>query len=81
MSQTPTNPDAFPHVMGLAQQGMSLRDYFAAKAMQGNIAHAGLSSCNDAMIAHWAYDLADAMLDARSRVPLPAPPVDAKAGR
>ncbi|MGB4898932.1 MAG: hypothetical protein WBP57_10985 [Ignavibacteria bacterium] len=45
------------------QQGMSLRDYFAAKAMQGFcVAFPGWS---DAEIARAAYKQADAMLEAR----------------
>lgn len=50
-----------------AEHGMSLRDYFAAKAMQGICAHAdtwGLAT--SPKIAHAAYELADAMLFARS---------------
>ena len=50
-----------------AMQGMSLRDYFAAKAMQGICSHAdtwGLIS--NEKIAAASYDLADAMLAARS---------------
>ena len=44
--------------------GMSLRDYFAAKAMQGLIASPeGPESMEVA--AKWSYKLADAMLKAR----------------
>lgn len=46
------------------QVGMTLRDYFAAKAMQGIVAdsdHMGV-----AKIAEWAYSQADAMLKARA---------------
>lgn len=46
--------------------GMSLRDYFAAKAMQGV-----LSSPSDpesmAALAEWSYRVADAMLEARCK--------------
>ena len=53
--------------------GMSLRDYFAAKAMQGLIAHeqkaSHLSGANigdfDVRVAFAAYRYADAMLNAR----------------
>ena len=51
----------------IAIQGMSLRDYFAAKAMQGICSHAdtwGLIS--NEKIAAASYELADAMLAARS---------------
>lgn len=47
--------------------GMSLRDYFAAKTMQGICSHAdtwGLAT--SPKIAQAAYELADAMLAARS---------------
>ena len=50
--------------------GMTLRDYFAAKAMQGAIAH-GLFNADKAnvgyaeYIANIAYVYADAMLKAR----------------
>lgn len=44
------------------QTGMTLRDYFAAKAMQGKIA-AGATGYED--IAFYAYKYADAMLKAR----------------
>lgn len=46
-------------------KGMTLRDYFAAKAMQGYVA-----ACPDVLpptprCAEWAYEMADAMLAAR----------------
>ena len=46
--------------------GMTLRDYFAAKAMAAFIV-AGVEDCrtHDAKAAHFAYALADAMLAAR----------------
>ena len=42
--------------------GMTLRDYFAAKAMQG-VVHR--SVVDESMCAKWAYEMADAMLVAR----------------
>jgi hypothetical protein len=42
--------------------GMTLRDYFAAKAMQGMITRRILSDPDDALIA---YKMADAMMKAR----------------
>jgi len=49
--------------------GMTLRDYFAAKAMQGICAHSGGASPvwaeNNSDIAEVSYELADAMLKAR----------------
>ena len=44
------------------QQGMTLRDYFAAKAMQGLCAG---NSTDAQLIARDAYVMADAMLKAR----------------
>ncbi len=52
---------AFP--TGTAFQGMTLRDYFAAKAMQGLTTN----STNPKEIAQAAYIVADAMLEARNR--------------
>jgi len=58
----PSNPPAFPD--GLGNKGMSLRDYFAAQAMQGFLATVKVN-CPDDLIATDAYNLADAMLKAR----------------
>jgi hypothetical protein len=45
---------------------MSLRDYFAAKAMQGMFASGNLpQSVQDDELAFAAYNMADAMLKAR----------------
>ena len=44
-------------------EGMTLRDYFAAKAMQG-VVHR--SVVDESMCAKWAYEMADAMLRARA---------------
>jgi len=66
------NPPAFPlhnhgaQTLGLHVTGMTLRDYFAAKAMQGycsNQQHT--SSCTVGLTADCAYEMADAMLKAR----------------
>lgn len=45
------------------QYGMTLRDYFAAKAMQGLMARIGTHDVY--LIAHDAYIMADAMLAER----------------
>ncbi len=59
------NPPAFPSVFD-HERGMTLRDYFAAKAMQGFMANKSnpmhFQPEND---ANWAYSIADAMLRAR----------------
>ena len=47
------------------QDGMTLRDYFAAKAMQAIITNHKLENCDDFVIAENAYQLADFMLKAR----------------
>ncbi len=45
--------------------GMTLRDYFAALAMNGTIiAAAGARSIGT---AEWAYEIADAMIEARAK--------------
>ena len=44
--------------------GMTLRDYFAAKAMQSLVALDHTSNIN---IAIWSYAIADAMLAARDK--------------
>lgn len=63
-----TNPR--PGTLNEAPQGMSLRDYFAAKAMQAYIAriqpHDMDDATFDANISRWSYETADAML-ARAR--------------
>jgi hypothetical protein len=48
----------------LAEDGISLRDYFAAKAMQGLISTGDWDSESD-FFATWSYEMADAMLEAR----------------
>ena len=52
------------------QPGMTLRDYFAAKAMQGLLSDSPSSSdVADAVntLAHFSYTIADAMLKAREQ--------------
>jgi hypothetical protein len=57
-----TNIPAFPNMNAAIQfQGMTLRDYFAAKAMQALIDNDGLFS----EIPTQAYEIADAMMKAR----------------
>jgi hypothetical protein len=46
-------------------QGMDLRDYFAAKAMQGLLTHPKLGARDPVEIAGWAYDQADCMMKER----------------
>ena len=46
---------------------MTLRDYFAAKAMQAIITNHKLEDCDDFVVAANAYQLADFMLEARGK--------------
>jgi hypothetical protein len=50
-----------------AEDGMTLRDYFAAKALQGLIATAEDPYKIRTALATEAYDLADAMLKERAK--------------
>ncbi len=59
---TATGGPAFPSVFD-HDRGMTLRDYFAAKAMQGILADPSTPEIMD--IAGAAYEMADAMLKAR----------------
>ena len=54
---------AFPRTQWPNEKGMTLRDYFAAKAMQGMITRRVLNDYEDALIA---YKIADAMMKART---------------
>ena len=56
--------DGGPAFPSETEWGMTLRDYFAAKALQGNIAHPEVTGNRDD-IARDAYKYADAMLKAR----------------
>ena len=62
---------AFPTVLddGCSwTQGMTLRDYFAAKALQGICAHPDTWGIQTPLIiAKECYTLADAMLEARNK--------------
>lgn len=81
MNETPENPPAFPQIETTERLnptvcgpnvhsigGMTLRDYFAAKAMQAYVT-TNYEDCalNDDKTAAWAYQLADAMLIARQK--------------
>ena len=69
MSNTNTGGPAFPTAT-LAQKtegGMTLRDYFAAKAMQGMLAENGGGATHNDDLAKFAYEIADAMLKAREQ--------------
>jgi hypothetical protein len=57
------NEAAFPNPHLRDGSGMTLRDYFAARAMQGMLADPSTPEIMD--IAGAAYEVADAMLKAR----------------
>ena len=60
------NPPAFPVSADTKTfQGMSLRDYMAAKAMQGMMVNVDQPKCD--YIAQTAYKMADTMLKAREQ--------------
>ncbi len=61
--QTPDGPAEYH------EPGMSLRDYFAAKAMQAALTHQASGDLGEWMTrsAELAYEAADAMLAARSK--------------
>lgn len=77
MSDKPNNPPAFPmpdfiHPDGRVEHGMhgmTLRDYFAAKALSivSRPAVDGSICQNNGVLACWAYQLADAMLAERAK--------------
>ena len=46
--------------------GMELRDYFAAKAMQGISANSNIKNVSNEEFANACYELADAMMEARN---------------
>ena len=70
-----TGKPAFPIVADsltyICDPGMTLRDYFAAKAMQGMIGDFDFNTfAQDPLrLARWSYQAADAMLKAREEKP------------
>jgi hypothetical protein len=82
MTDKPFNPPAFPHVCGTPQDpwasfeyGLSLRDYFAAAALQGLLSNPQISKDmvkgrvqpeeNQKWHSDTSYKFADAMLKER----------------
>jgi len=60
---------AFPHSrLGSDADGMTLRDYFAAKALQGLLAHPEVGGKVWEFV-ELAYEYADAMLKERNQCP------------
>lgn len=66
MSEIETGGPAFPTRVD-ELDGMTLRDYFAAKAMQGICAHPETWGLHIEAVATKAYAMADAMLAERSK--------------
>jgi hypothetical protein len=58
------NPPAFP-TENILHKGMTLRDYFAAKAMTGLLTAEIVGEYSNEHVAEIAYRIADAMLKAR----------------
>jgi hypothetical protein len=69
MSNTNTGGPAFPHTeangANSGDVGMTLRDYFAAKAMAQLMLSSPVVQDDACTTARWAYEYADAMLKAR----------------
>jgi hypothetical protein len=64
MKDIPAFPRPYSGTTQFAQEGMTLRDYFAAKAMQGLLA----SDVNAPMktFANKAYEMANLMMESRN---------------
>lgn len=78
MTNNLNNPPAFPSTTQYfpedtnyqEEQGMNLRDYFAAKAMSAIVANKGIAvgvNCGQNILAKDAYKIADAMLKERMK--------------
>ena len=67
MNDINTGGPAFPNPHFVNHKGMTLRDYFAAKAMQGMYAASSFPTGIMDDTAKEAYEMADAMLKARDR--------------
>ena len=70
-NKKPENPFAFPNTDGqsFCNDGMTLRDYFANSAMQGELSgqYSGNNWANEKDLAQRAYLIADAMLKQREQ--------------
>jgi hypothetical protein len=68
MTRDDASRPAFPTpAHNLQNDGMTLRDYFAAKAMQGLVENANWRGMPEDALAKAAYNMADAMLKARKQ--------------
>jgi len=59
------NEKAFPNPHLRSDDGITVRDYFAAKAMQAVLTNHKLEDCDDDVVAKNCYQMADFMLKAR----------------
>lgn len=66
MSDTPETEKLNGRLDYSLTDGMSLRDYFAGKALTGLVLGNDYGNSSDADIAKGAYEYADAMLEART---------------
>ena len=67
MKDTPAFPHTIEHLHQPVTTGMTLRDYFAAKAMQGLLLDDNGDFSDRNWMAEKAYAFADAMLKAREQ--------------
>jgi hypothetical protein len=63
----PAFPTAADNGHSTNQDGMSLRDYFAAAALQGFLSNQALATIHQSELAKGAYEYADAMIEARKK--------------
>ena len=69
---TETGGSAFPTTAvqsssgAFPESGLTMRDYFAAKVLQGICSQALWEKCTPQQVATWAYEQADSMIQARS---------------
>jgi hypothetical protein len=66
MTDTPAFPSTFHNGWGEPEKGMTLRDYFAAKAMTGLLTAEIVGEYTNEHIANISFLIADAMMKART---------------
>ena len=67
MKDTPAFPHTIEHLHEPQTTGMTLRDYFAAKALQGLLFDDNGDFSDRKWVAEKAYAFADAMMEAREK--------------
>ena len=55
------------HNENMRSEGLSIRDYFAAKALHASLSLDPANAASSEEHARWAYEMADAMLEARTQ--------------